>query len=114
MNSLRVAEARSRLSELISRAGAGERFLIKPRSQPVAVVIGASEQDRLERRAEAAQRLALALGQNPALMEQIKSGEVHPAMAAFGLWAQEAELDALADEVTDNRGRQISPARVSW
>jgi len=65
------------LSDLISRVGAGEPLLIERRSQPAAVVIGTSELDRLERRAEVAQRLALALGQNPALVEQIEAGEVH-------------------------------------
>ena len=113
MNSLSVAEARGRLSELISRAGAGERFLIKRRSQPVAVVIGDAELDPLERRSEAAGRLALALGQDAALMEQIEAGEVHPAMAASGLWAEEAELEGLPSEIADDRHRQTGRPEVS-
>ncbi len=113
MNNISVAEAKARFSELISRAAAGERFLIKRRSQPVAVVIGAAELDRLERRSEAAERLALALGQDVALVEQIEAGEVHPAMAAFGLWAEEAELEGLSDEMADNRRRQTGRPEVS-
>ena len=52
MISLSVAEARSRFSELISRAASGERFVIERRLRPVAVVLGAAELAQLERGAE--------------------------------------------------------------
>lgn len=103
MINLSVAEAKSRFSELISRAASGERFVIERRLRPVAVVLGADELARLERSAELAQRLALAMGQHPALVQRIEAGEVHPAMAAFGLWADEADLVSLADEIAANR-----------
>ena len=89
----------------MSRAASGERFLIRRRERPLAVLIGTTELEYLERGAQAAHRLALALGQSAELMGQIEAGEVHPAMAAFGLWRDEADLEALADEVYDNRQR---------
>ena len=60
METINVAEAKSRFSELISRAATGERFIIQRRERPVAALIGAAELERLER---AARRLALVLGQ---------------------------------------------------
>ena len=91
MNDINVGEARRRLSELISRAAAGERFLIRRRERPMVVLIGMVELERLERRYEAASRLALSLGQSAELIKQIEEGKVHPAMAAFGLWRDEPE-----------------------
>jgi hypothetical protein len=41
-----------------------------------------------------------------ALLERIERKEVHPAMAAFGLWANEPDLATLADEIVANREKQ--------
>jgi prevent-host-death family protein len=86
METLNVAEAKSRFSELLSRAAAGERFLIQRRERDVAVLLGAGELERLERSAQLAQRLAGAFGQDAELLARIERGEAHPAMAAAGLW----------------------------
>jgi prevent-host-death family protein len=98
-----VAEAKSRFSELISRAASGERFIIQRRERPVAALIGAAELERLERTSRAARKLALALGQNEAILEKVEQRELHPAMAAFGLWREESDLAALADEIAEER-----------
>jgi antitoxin (DNA-binding transcriptional repressor) of toxin-antitoxin stability system len=74
-----VGETKRRFSELISRATAGERFLIRRRDRSVAILIGSTELERMAR------RLALVLGQDAALLEQIEAGKAHPAMAAYGL-----------------------------
>ncbi len=113
MNSVSVGEAKGRFSELISRAAAGERFLIRRRERPVAVLISVTELERLERRSRTASRLALSLGQSAELMKQIEAEEIHPAMAAFGLWRDEPELATLEGEIYDNRQRQGSRAGVS-
>ena len=44
-------------------------------------------------------RLALALGQDANLLERIKRGEVHPAMAAFGLWRDDPSLENITEEI---------------
>jgi prevent-host-death family protein len=108
MLSISVGEAKSRFSELISRAAAGERFLIERRERPVAVLISAPDLERLEWAARIARRLAHGLGQDAELMRQIEGEEVHPAMAAFGLWRNEPELDTLSDEILTNRRQQGS------
>ena len=113
MEGINIAEAKGRFSELVSRAASGERFLIRRRERPLAVLIGAAELEKLERGSQAAHRLALAFGQSAELMGQIEAGEVHPAMAAFGLWRDEADLEALTDEVYDNRRRQASRPGIS-
>jgi hypothetical protein len=69
--------------------------------------------ERLERTSDAAQRLALALGQDAELMQQVEADEIHPAMAAFGLWRDEADLEALAREIYANRERQGSRGKVA-
>jgi len=103
METINVAEAKSRFSELISRAATGERFLIQRRERPVAVLIGSAELARLERTSRAATKLALALGQGEAILEKVERRELHPAMAAFGLWRDEPDLAALADEIAGER-----------
>lgn len=113
METVSVGTAKSRFSELISRAAAGERFLIRRRDHPVAVVIGSEELERLDRMSSLARRLALALGQDPDLLAQIEAGEVHPAMAAYGLWRDQEDLASLADEIRDNRREQISRSGVA-
>ena len=106
METISVGEAKSRFSELISRAATGERFLIERRERPMAVLISAPELARLERASRVARRLALALGQDPELMRLVDSEAVHPAMAAFGLWRDDEELAPLADQITANRQAQ--------
>jgi prevent-host-death family protein len=103
MESINVAEAKSRFSELISRAAAGERFIIQRRERPVAALNGTTELERLERTSRAARRLALALGQGEAILAKIERCELHPAMAAFGLWRDETDLTDLADEIAAER-----------
>ena len=103
METINVAEAKSRFSELISRAASGERFVIQRRERPVAALIGAAELERLERTSRAARRLALALGQKEIILEKIERNELHPAMSAFGLWRDETDLAALAEEIATER-----------
>jgi len=103
MESINVAEAKSRFSELISRAATGEKFIIQRRERPVAALIGTTELERLERTSRAAHRLALALGQTEAIMEKVERRELHPAMAAFGLWRDEDDLADLSDEIAAER-----------
>jgi prevent-host-death family protein len=103
METINVAEAKSRFSELISRAASGERFIIQRRERPVAALIGAAELERLQRTSRAARRLALALGQDEAILDKIERRELHPAMAAYGLWRDEADLADLADEISAER-----------
>ena len=103
VETINVAEAKSRFSELISRAASGERFIIQRRERPVAALIGTTELERLERTSRAARSLALALGQGEAILDKIERRELHPAMAAFGLWREETDLAALADEIASER-----------
>lgn len=103
MEDVSVGEANSRFSELISRATAGERFLIRRRDRPVAILIGSTELERLERMSRMAHRLALVLGQDASLLEQVEAGKTHPAMAAYGLWRDESDLADLVDEIYTRR-----------
>src|SRR3989337_719589 len=103
METINVAEAKSRFSELITRAASGERFLIQRRERPVAALIGAAELERLERTSQAARRLSLALGQEQAILGKGEPRELHPAMAAYGLWRGESDLDDLAEEILVER-----------
>ena len=103
MEKISAADAKSRFSELISRAASGERFIIQRRERPVAVLISPNELERLERSSQAARRLAQALGQDAELLAKIERREVHPAMAAFGLWRDESDLDHLAEEIYAER-----------
>ena len=109
MEDVSVGEAKSRFSELISRATAGERFMIRRRNRPVAILIGSADLERLERMSQLAHRMARVLGQDETLLKQVESQEVHPAMAAFGLWRDEPDLATLADEISANR--QAQPPR---
>jgi len=110
MTDISIAEAKSSFSELVSRTAAGERFLIRRRGRVVAALVNPDELERLERNANMAFRLALALGQDSVLLEKVKRGEVHPAMAAFGLWDAD-EFANLTDEIYAER--EISSARPS-
>ncbi len=108
METINVADAKSRLSELLSRVVAGERFLIHRREQPVAVLIGTDELERLERTSRATRQLAAILGQDEALLAAIDRGEVHPAMAVFGLWRDDPDIATLAERISANRAGQPS------
>jgi prevent-host-death family protein len=114
MESINIGEAKSQFSELVSRVAAGERLLIRRRERPVAVLINPADLERLERASQLATRLALALGQSEELLQQIERGEAHPTMAASGLWRDEADLEALVDEIYANRQKQVSKAGVAW
>jgi prevent-host-death family protein len=103
MESISVPEAKSRFSEILSRAASGERFIIVRRARPLAALISAGELERLERSAEITRRLAQTLGQSPKLLEEIEAGKVHPAMAAFGLWKDEEDLDNLETQIIVDR-----------
>ena len=85
MEKLSISEARRRLSELISRASAGEQFIIQRRGQPVAMLIPATVPERRQDKVGKAIQLARALGQSETLLRDIEEGKVHPIMAAFGL-----------------------------
>jgi prevent-host-death family protein len=108
METINISEAKSRFSEYLSRAASGERFVIVRRSRPLAALISAGELERLERSAEITRRLAQTLGQSPGLLEEIEEGKVHPAMAAFGLWKDEEDLENLEAEIINNRRRASS------
>ncbi len=110
MTDISIAEAKSSFSELVSRTAAGERFVIRRRGRVVAALVNPDELERLERNANMAFRLALALGQDSVLLEKVKRGEVHPAMAAFGLWDAD-EFANLTDEIYAER--EISSSRPS-
>jgi prevent-host-death family protein len=99
METINIADAKSRFSELVSRASSGERFVIRRRERTVAVLVSPAEFFRLERAAQAAYQLALALGQDPATLEQIERSQLHPAMAAFGLWRNQDDLELLSDQI---------------
>jgi antitoxin (DNA-binding transcriptional repressor) of toxin-antitoxin stability system len=98
MESISVGEAKSRFSELISRAAVGERLLIERRERPLALLIGAGEMQRLERASRTTLRLAPAFGQDAELLRRVEAAETHPAIAAFGLWPDTEDLVDLADE----------------
>jgi hypothetical protein len=50
-----------------------------------------------------AHRLALALGQEETILDKVEHGELHPAMAAFGLWRNELDLSTLSEEINGER-----------
>jgi antitoxin (DNA-binding transcriptional repressor) of toxin-antitoxin stability system len=97
---------------MISRAAGGERFVIRRRDRPVAALIGVSELQGLERLSAAGNKFALALGQSEELVAEIDEGEARPAMAAFSLWEDEDDLEALTGEIYANRRRQGSRREV--
>ena len=113
MENISISEAKSRFSEYLSRAASGERFVILRRQRPLAAIIGAGELARLERSAEITQRLAHSLGQSQRILENIEAGKTHPAMAAFGLWKDEADLADLEEEVKKDRQSPSSRPEVN-
>ena len=109
METINVVEARSRFSELLSRAAAGERFLIQRREKNIAVLLSHQELSRLEHAAHMAHHLARSLGQDETILKEIEDQRIHPAMAAFGLWRGEAQFDDLTEEIM--RERQVDDER---
>ncbi len=112
METINVAEAKSRFSELISRAAAGERIMIQRRERPVAVLLSPGELERLERTSRIARRLALALGQEEKLLERIETRDLHPVMAAFGLWRDDPDLASLDENIRLERHKTSSRPSV--
>jgi hypothetical protein len=49
------------------------------------------------------------LGQDADLLAQIERHAAHPAMAGYGLWSAEDDLDSLVDEIY--QARQAAPRR---
>ena len=76
MTDLNVVEAKSRFSEVLARAAAGEQFVIHRRSRPLAVLVSSAEWERLQRTAALGSHLAQALGQDPALLAAVADGTV--------------------------------------
>lgn len=111
MTTINIAEAKSNFSELVSRAAAGEKFVIHRRGRAVAALVNPIEFERLERIASMAHRLALALGQNAEILESIEKHEIHPAMAAFGLWSSN-EFDDLTENIYANRKNTDSKPEI--
>ena len=112
LENISMSEAKSRFSEYLSRAASGERFVILRRQRPLAAIIGAGELARLERSAEITRRLAHSLGQSKRILDNIEAGKTHPAMAAFGLWKDEADLADLEEDVKKNRQSPSSRPEV--
>lgn len=112
METINISEAKSRFSEYLSRAASGERFIIVRRERPLAALISAGDLERLERSAEITRRLAQTLGQSAKLLEGIEVGKIHPAMAAFGLWKDEEDLDTPETQIPENRRRASSRPRA--
>ena len=113
MNTISVGETKSHLSEFVSRAAAGERFVIERRGRPVAALVGADTLERLERSADLLRRLAQALGQSEAILAEIASGAEHPITAAFGLMADQPEWDETVAEIYRQRRQGDRRATVT-
>ena len=81
-NILGVAEAKKRLSELMSRvAYRGERFIIERRGRRMAALVSAEDLDRLQEEPVAPRGL----------------------LAALGAWADFEELDQVVSEIYKQR-----------
>ena len=114
MQTVNVIEAKSRFSELLSRTAGGERFVIRRREKPIAVLVGLAELDRLEQAAQMAHNLALSLGQSEEILRQIDEQTAHPAMAAFGLWRDALALDDLTEEINHARQNDLSRGEIAF
>ena len=114
MEPISVAEAKSRFSELISRASSGERFVIQRRERPVAALISVDELERLERNSKAIYQLVRALGQSEDIIRRVEAGELHPVMLAFGLGRDDPMWETLTEEIYANRLTQPSRPEVSY
>ena len=112
MNTISVGETKSHLSEFVSRAAAGERFVIERRGRPIAALVGADALERLERSADLLRRLAEALGQSETVLAEVATGAAHPITAAYGLMADQPEWDDTIVEIYRQRRRGDRRARV--
>lgn len=114
MTNISIARAKSHFDELVGRVAAGERIVIRQRNRAVAVLISATELERLEQLSRTVRQSARALGQRAELLDQIERGKLHPAMAAFGLWRDESEPGNLTEQIYANRKNQAARAEVKW
>jgi prevent-host-death family protein len=103
MKNISMSDAKNHLAEFVTRAASGERFMILRRERPLAAIIGAGELARLKHLAVIVRRLARVLGQSKRLLQSIEAGKTHPAMAAYGLWADEAVLAGPEKTIQKNR-----------
>lgn len=105
---LAAAALTSKVSEVIQNVEQTRRpTILTEDGKAKAVLLDFDSYRQLRQRSAAAlgQSLQLARqeGQDPALLERIEAGSVHPAMVAFGLWRDKAELGDLAAEVERHR-----------
>jgi prevent-host-death family protein len=109
-----VGDAKSRFSEMISRAAAGERFVIERRAKPVAVLISIEELERLEGRVNRAVEVATTYKQDPEIMRGVREGKLHPIMALYGAWADQPEWDDIVKDIYKNRRRKSKRKPVEF
>jgi prevent-host-death family protein len=87
--SFSTADVKARFSEMISKVVYGhDRLVVLRRGKPVAALVSLQDLRRLEELDAAEKRPA----------------DVHPIMRAFGGWADRDDLDALVDEIYEDRG----------
>lgn len=111
---LSAASLRSKISEVIENVEQTRRpTIVTENGKAKAVVLDFDSYRELRQRSTSVLDRSLALarqeGQDPELLARIEVGAVHPAMAAFGLWKDTAELETLAEEL--DRHRQQGPRR---
>lgn len=106
MKTVNVVEAKSKFSDYLSRAAAGETFIVQRRGRRLAAIIGVETLTQLQRSRSLMRRLALSLGQRSDILDKIELGDLHPAMAAFGLWQEEDDLEELPETIRENRDAQ--------
>lgn len=114
MVTMSVGDAKSRFSEMISRAAAGERFVIERREKPVAVLISIEELERLEGRINRAVEVAKSYGQSDEIIRQVREGKAHPITAFYGLWADQPEWDEITKTIYKNRRRKSKRKPVEF
>jgi prevent-host-death family protein len=98
-----VGDAKSRFSEMISRAASGERFVIRRRNRPIAALISTNDLERLEGRQQMGADLARRFGQKASIVQAIETGQVHPLVAFYGIWAKQSEWDTIVSDAYKNR-----------
>jgi prevent-host-death family protein len=109
-----ITRAKQDLDDLVKRAASGERIIIQQSGQAAAVLISADELERLEQPKHNTIEAARSLGQDEDLLQRIQDGELHPAMAAFGLWKDDNAFDDLEEQIYTNRKNQDGRATVAW
>jgi hypothetical protein len=68
--------------------------------------------DFVAARSQKARRLAIAVGQDNGLLQKVERCEVHAAMAAYGLWRDEADLANIAEEIVFERTKTPTQAET--